>query len=83
MSRSRARSWARAMLFVSEVDESDGSIAQFSPKIAVLNNISLDHKSMDELRLLFRDFVGKANAAVLNLDNVETTALGRHEIGDV
>jgi UDP-N-acetylmuramate--alanine ligase len=61
--------------FVSEVDESDGSIAQFSPKIAVLNNISLDHKSMDELRLLFRDFVGKANAAVLNLDNAETAAL--------
>jgi UDP-N-acetylmuramate--alanine ligase len=61
--------------FVSEVDESDGSIAQFSPKIAVLNNISLDHKSMDELRVLFRDFVGKASAAVLNLDNAETAAL--------
>jgi UDP-N-acetylmuramate--alanine ligase len=62
-------------VFVSEVDESDGSIAQFSPKIAVLNNIALDHKSMDELRLLFRDFVGKAKAAVLNLDNAETAAL--------
>ena len=61
--------------FVSEVDESDGSIAMFSPKIAVLNNISLDHKSMDELRVLFREFVGKANAAVLNLDNDETAAL--------
>jgi len=62
-------------VFVSEVDESDGSIAQFSPKIAVLNNISLDHKSMEELRVLFRDFVGKAKAAVLNLDNEETAAL--------
>ena len=62
-------------LFVSEVDESDGSIAQFSPRIAVLNNIALDHKSMDELRLLFRDFVGKAKAAVLNLDNAETASL--------
>ena len=61
--------------FVSEVDESDGSIAQFSPRIAVLNNIALDHKSMDELRLLFRDFIGKAKAAVLNLDNAETAAL--------
>ena len=61
--------------FVSEVDESDGSIAQFSPKIAVLNNIALDHKSMDELRILFRDFVGKSKAAVLNLDNAETAAL--------
>jgi UDP-N-acetylmuramate--alanine ligase len=62
-------------LFISEVDESDGSIAQFSPRIAVLNNVALDHKSMDELRLLFRDFVGKAKAAVLNLDNEETAAL--------
>jgi UDP-N-acetylmuramate--alanine ligase len=61
--------------FISEVDESDGSIALFNPKIAVLNNISLDHKSMDELRALFRDFVGKAEIAVLNLDNEETKAL--------
>ena len=46
--------------FVSEVDESDGSIAFFEPRIAVVNNISLDHKSMDELRSLFRDFSAKA-----------------------
>ena len=62
-------------IFVSEVDESDGSIAQFSPRIAVLNNVALDHKSMEELRVLFRGFVGKAKAAVLNLDNGETAAL--------
>ena len=40
-------------LFVSEVDESDGSIALYRPEIAVLTNISLDHKEMDELRSLF------------------------------
>jgi UDP-N-acetylmuramate--alanine ligase len=62
-------------IFISEVDESDGSIAQFSPRVAVLNNVALDHKSMDELRILFRDFVAKAKAAVLNLDNAETAAL--------
>ncbi len=62
-------------LFVSEVDESDGSIAQYSPHIAVLNNVALDHKSMDELRMLFGDFVGKAAIAVMNLDNDETAAL--------
>lgn len=61
--------------FISEVDESDGSIALFNPKIAVLNNISLDHKSMDELRALFRDFIAKADIAVLNLDNGESKAL--------
>jgi UDP-N-acetylmuramate--alanine ligase len=62
-------------IFVSEVDESDGSIAQYSPHVAVVNNISLDHKSMDELRALFRDFVAKADVAVLNIDNEETAAL--------
>ena len=61
--------------FVSEVDESDGSIALYRPKIAVVNNIALDHKSMDELRTLFADFAAKAETAVLNLDNAETAAL--------
>jgi UDP-N-acetylmuramate--alanine ligase len=37
-------------VFVSEVDESDGSITFFEPRVAVVNNISLDHKSLDELR---------------------------------
>ncbi len=59
-------------IFVSEVDESDGSIALYNPTIAVLNNIALDHKSMDELRRLFADFVSKAQVAVFNLDNDET-----------
>jgi UDP-N-acetylmuramate--alanine ligase len=63
-------------IFVSEVDESDGSIARYNPRIAVLNNISLDHKSMDELRKLFHDFVSKAETTILNLDNEETAALG-------
>lgn len=65
----------RPDLFVSEVDESDGSIALFSPRIAVLNNIALDHKSMDELRALFGDFLGKAETAVINLDDTEARAL--------
>jgi len=62
-------------IFVSEVDESDGSIALYEPRIAVVNNISLDHKSMEELRGLFRDFSAKAKTVVLNLDNPETAAL--------
>ncbi|HEY1707459.1 MAG TPA: Mur ligase family protein [Rhizomicrobium sp.] len=62
-------------VFVSEVDESDGSIARYTPHVAVLNNISLDHKTMDELRVLFRDFLGKAKVAVLNADDVETALL--------
>ena len=57
--------------FVSEVDESDGSIAFFEPRIAVVNNISLDHKSLDELRSLFRGFIAKPETVVLNLDNAK------------
>lgn len=63
--------------FVSEVDESDGSIALYQPKVAVVTNVSLDHKTMDELRILFRDFTAKAETPVLNLDNEETRALAR------
>ena len=61
--------------FIAEVDESDGSIALYAPKVAVVNNISLDHKSMEELRTLFSDFAAKADRVVLNLDNAETAAL--------
>ena len=61
--------------FVSEVDESDGSIALYRPRVAVLNNITLDHKSLDELRHLFRDFAAKAETVVLNLDDDETRLL--------
>ncbi len=63
--------------FISEVDESDGSIALYAPDIAVLNNIALDHKSMDELRALFGAFTAKARVAVLNLDNDEVARFPR------
>jgi UDP-N-acetylmuramate--alanine ligase len=65
----------RGDVFVSEVDESDGSIARYKPSVAVVNNIALDHKSMEELRALFAGFVARAETAVLNLDNEETAAL--------
>ena len=61
--------------FVSEVDESDGSIALFAPRIAVLNNVSLDHKSLDELNQLFGDFIAKSEVAVVNLDNQDGARL--------
>ncbi len=60
-------------VFVSEVDESDGSIALYEPTIAVLNNISLDHKSLEELHALFSDFLSKAQVAVINADDAEST----------
>jgi UDP-N-acetylmuramate--alanine ligase len=62
-------------LFVSEVDESDGSIALYHPSVAVLTNISLDHMTMDELRALFGGFLERSGRAVLNLDDPETRLL--------
>lgn len=62
-------------VFVSEVDESDGSIALFAPRIAVLTNIALDHKPLEDLRALFGEFVAKAETAVLNLDDAETAPI--------
>ena len=62
-------------VFVSEVDESDGSIALYRPAIAVLNNVSLDHKSLEELRALFGGFLAASRRVALNLDDAETAAL--------
>lgn len=61
--------------FVSEVDESDGSIALYWPQIAVLNNVSLDHKSLEELRELFGTFAGKARTTLINVGDAESAAL--------
>jgi len=65
----------RGAAFVAEVDESDGTIALYRPAIAVLGNVSLDHKSMDELRELFGNFLSQAQTAVINLDDAEAAAL--------
>lgn len=62
-------------IFVTEADESDGTIALFNPDIAVLTNISVDHKGLDELRALFGDFVNKARVPIVNADNAESLAL--------
>lgn len=66
-------------LFVSEVDESDGSIAMFTPTVAVLNNVAVDHKTLDELRTLFGGYIARAQIAVINLDNDESARLA-HEL---
>ena len=62
-------------VYVSEVDESDGSIALYRPDVAVVTNISLDHKSLAELHQLFGDFAAKARVAVVNADDPESVPL--------
>jgi len=69
-------------LFVSEVDESDGSISLYRPEVAVLTNITLDHKEMAELRGLFAGFLGAARRCVLNIDDPEARVLADALPGD-
>ncbi len=60
----------RSDICVVEADESDGSIEKYDPYIAVVNNITIDHKSIEELQALFAAFVKKAKGgAVINLDS--------------
>jgi len=65
----------RREFYISEVDESDGSIALYRPSVGVLLNVSLDHKSMDELRVLFGDFLRASQRRAVNLDDPEVRAL--------
>lgn len=63
-------------LFIAEMDESDGSIAHYVPSIAVLNNIALDHKTMEELEQLFGDYIKRTESAVVaNYDQPRVKAL--------
>jgi UDP-N-acetylmuramate--alanine ligase len=64
-------------IFVSEVDESDGSIALYKPTVGVLLNVSLDHKSIEELRTLFGNYLAEAGCAVVNFDNDEARFLAK------
>ncbi len=62
-------------LYVSEVDESDGSIALYRPAVGMLLNVSLDHMGMEELRALFAAYLGRSRIAVINADDAEALAL--------
>ena len=67
-------------LYVIEADESDGSIEYYTPDIAVVNNISKDHKSLDELYTLFGEFLGRARtAAIVNIDCIHKLNFGLPE----
>lgn len=57
-------------LFVAECDESDGSIILYHPRIAILNNIALDHKPVTELLPIFMQYLKQSAQAILNIDNI-------------
>jgi len=63
-------------IFVIESCESDGSIALYEPYISVLTNITLDHKTLPELRVLFSTFLAGAKyGCAVNLDDPESSLL--------
>lgn len=69
--------------FITEADESDGSIALYEPTIALLNNVALDHKPLEELEPLFKEFLGKAKIAVVNYDNEAARKLAEGHEGQI
>lgn len=63
-------------IIVVESDESDGSIELYNPFISVLNNISLDHKPLEEIKPLFERFLSRATmGCVVNLDCEHTKTI--------
>jgi len=56
-------------LMVAEVDESDGSPVFYNPASAVISNISLDHKKLDEITDIFLKFSSQCqDTLILNAD---------------
>lgn len=54
---------------VIEADESNGTIEKYHPYIGLINNIGVDHKSLDELIGLFKDFATRCEyGLVVNID---------------
>ncbi len=61
---------------VIEADESDGSIDRYTPDIAVLTNVSLDHKPLNEVKSLFYNFLNRTRKGiVLNIDDPNSLEL--------
>ena len=63
-------------LWLVEVDESDRSLLQFSPRWAVITNISQDHFELHEVEELFRRFASQVAEVIICSQEV-ATVLGR------
>jgi UDP-N-acetylmuramate--alanine ligase len=56
-------------LLVVEADESDGTLVKYSPEVAVVLNISKDHKSIDEIKELFARLIVQSTWTAVNWDD--------------
>ena len=61
----------RGKICVVEADESNGSIDLYNPYVSVITNISVDHKTLDELSVLFQNFANRTEKAVIINDDYE------------
>ncbi len=69
--------------FCAEADESDSSFLEFHPKLSVVTNITKDHKPVEELAVLFSQFLEQTRQIlVLNADcpTIQTLRLPDKEI---
>jgi UDP-N-acetylmuramate--alanine ligase len=56
-------------LLVVEADESDGTLVKYSPEVALILNISKDHKGVEEIRALFETLVLQSAWTASNSDD--------------
>ena len=62
-------------LMIVEADESDGTIVKYSPEIAVILNISKDHKTVEEVKELFENLVSNSCLSILNSEDLYLSSL--------
>ncbi len=68
--------FGKSDICVIEADESDGSIALYTPYIGIVTNVSLDHKPIDEIIPLFSEFLNRTQkGGVVNADCPYTSQL--------
>ena len=68
---------------VIESDESDGSIVNYKPEIAIVLNIDRDHKELSELMQLFKTFrENTKNTFIVNQDNENSKTLSSSLVND-
>lgn len=69
---------------VIEADESNGTIQQYNPYITTINNISVDHKPLEEIKAIFANVAAKPKyGLVLNADDKDCRELENKSIKTV
>jgi UDP-N-acetylmuramate--alanine ligase len=56
-------------LLVIEADESDGTLTKYSPEVAIILNISKDHKGVEEIQGLFETLISQSAWSASNADD--------------